>query len=332
MPRVVILRNPVARRALAPGRLEAACAPLRPEWDVEVRDTEADTRARGGARQAAADGADYILACGGDGTLSEVVNGVLEAARPEVVVGLVPAGTANVWAAEAGIPRDPVASVALLERGAVVSVDVGRVRAERADGAPPLDRHFVLMCSMGLDAAVVERVEARPSLKRWLRQGAFVAAGIPAFVRERPVRLAIDGEAAGEPVALLLAGNTRLYGGVARLASAARMDDGLLDLVTYRVRPGPPGLLDASAHLVRGAWQRRGVRPDAPPRRVDYRQAARVTVTPEADVAVQCDGEPVGRVAAGSTVTVEAVPGALRLLVPAAPNPLWGGALSRPAP
>src|SRR5690606_17784233 len=143
MPRAVIIRNPASRRAVSRARLEAASLTLGGAWEVEVRDSTPEHGVARLARDAASEGVEYVLACGGDGTLNEVVNGVVAAGRPQVVVGLLPAGTANVWATEVRIPRDPTAALRLLEVGQVVSLDLGRLRT------PAVDRRFLLMCSLG---------------------------------------------------------------------------------------------------------------------------------------------------------------------------------------
>ena len=269
MPRVVIIRNPAARRAIAVPRLEAAAAQLDARWVVEIRDTRDADGPTVLGRHVAESGADYVLACGGDGTLNGVVNGVLASGRPGVVVGLIPAGTANVWASEARVPSDPAQALALLDRGRVVQADLGIVRV----GAE--ERRFLLMCSMGFDAAVVERVEQLPGLKRRLAQGAFVVAGAGVLARQRPVPLVSDWDPLRPERSLFIGvvGNSRLYGGVSRLTSAARLDDGVLDLALFEARPGIRGIGDALRHLGRGVL--RGKRPwhqvQAP--RFEYRQA-----------------------------------------------------------
>lgn len=326
-PRAVVIRNPNARRALPVERLLTAAQSHAPSWDVEVRTTSRPDEPSSLVRAAIEGGATAILACGGDGTLNSVVNAVRALGAKEVAVGAIPAGTANVWAHEAEIPRSAEGALALLEHGARVSVDLGVARSGVAE------RAFLLMAGLGLDAAVVARVDARPRLKRRIAQGAFVLAGAGALRSQRPVVCTIveDG-AEGDPVAvrrsvlMAVAGNTRLYGGVTRLASAAEMDDGLLDLVTFEARAGLRGLLDAAVHLGRTAGRLRRGWAGASVARVAYQRSGRFEVHPERALPVQLDGEFFATCDAARPLTLHVERHALQVLVPAGPNPLWRSA------
>lgn len=322
MPRAVVIQNPKARRAIPPAALESALSVLGPDWETEVRLTPDAEGPRNLGREAAASGAAVVFACGGDGTLNGVVNGVREAARRDVAVGFIPAGTANVWAAEAGIPRDPMSAVLLALHGRTVDIDLGEVRV--GDCA----RRFLLMCSFGFDAAVVRRVEANAALKRRLAQGAFVVAGMQAIALERPVPVvgSWDGERPERSVFIGVAGNSRLYGGVSRLTSDARMDDGMLDLALFEARPGLRGVADAAAHLARGVVRGRGDWHDRRAVRFEYRRAPRFEFTPWAPLALQVDGEFLLRAEPGQTVTLSSDPLAVRVLVSRAWSPLFGEA------
>lgn len=319
MPRAVVIQNPRARRALAPEALEAALSVLGPSWATTVQVTPNSDGPRVLGKAAAESGAAVVFACGGDGTLNGVIDGVRAAGRRDVAVGLIPAGTANVWANEARIPMDPMAAVLLAQHGRTVDVDLGVVRVGE------LERRFLLMCSFGLDAAVVRRVEERPELKRRLAQGAFVVAGLGAVAFERPVPIVgdWDGERPERSLFIGVAGNSRLYGGVSRLTSDARMDDGLLDLALFEARQGPVGLIDAVAHLGRGVV--RGRRPWHLSRatRFEYRRAEAFEFTTYGPLSIQVDGEFLVRAEPGRRVSLSSDPRAVRMLVSAASSPLY---------
>lgn len=316
MPRAVLIRNPASRRAVDRTSLEAACASLDATWEVEVVES---TRALGVsaiARDAAIAGVDCVMACGGDGTLNEVLNGVISAGRPEVVVGLIPSGTANVWAREARITRDPTAAVRLLADGRSVALDAGRLRMGT------IDRRFLLMCSMGVDAAVVAEVERRPGLKRRLAQAAYVLGGLPVLRRFSPVRLSLDGISMSQPVALVVAGNSRLYGGVIRLTGKARMDDGLLDLAILYQQAGWRGWFDVAGQVVsRPAGIYRG----------NDRRAPSFSLVPDSRIAVQCDGEFIGWAEAGVEIQIDTEHAAVRMLVPPGESDLFDIEATPPA-
>ena len=307
--RALIIRNPRARRAPPVRELVRAAGPLRDDgWEVELRETAAPGEATELAAVAAGAGAEVVIACGGDGTVHEVVNGL---AGTETALAVAPAGTADVWAREARVPRDPAAALALLPHARRARVDLGTV-----DG-----RHFLLMCGIGLDAEVVRRMEARPRAKRWLGRAAYAAAGVAAVLGARavPAEITIEGETVRRELLLAIAGNTRLYGGVARLTAAARIDDGLLDLLTFHVEGGRGG----TARRARLAL--RALRGDLHRRTgggIDYRRTARVVVTPERALPVQADGELAGE----TPVTLGVAPRALTVLIAPRPNPLFGDA------
>ncbi len=315
--RAVVIANPAARRAVPTETIRRAAVRALPGWDVQVAETRASADAPRLAAEAARAGVDAVVACGGDGTLNGVLNGLVESGNPRPVVGLIPAGTANVWAKEARIPRDPERALALLDTGVRVPLDLGVATIGDAS------RRFLLMCGVGLDAATVRRVEARPGLKRRLGPVAFGAQGLVAVARERPwpVRIEVDGvEVAVGLLTLAVAGNTRLYGGVARITAGARLDDGLLDLVTFEGAPGwralPVALRQAGAAL-RGRLGRTDVRG------VAYRRGGHVSIRPERALPVQVDGEWIGACDADAPLVLTVEPRAVTFALPAAPNPLF---------
>ncbi len=315
----MVIRNPNARRSPSADRLREAARRSAPGWDIEVVETASAEALRDAVERAASEGVRVLLACGGDGTLNGVLNAVWRSGHAGLAVGVIPAGTANVWAVEAGIPRDLDDAFALLEASRTVEVDLGVARVGDRE------RAFLLMCGMGLDAAVVQRVEGLPRLKRWLAQGAFVAAGAGALRRQRPILCEVtrDGGTSRRSLVLAVAGNSRLYGGVARITSAAEMDDGLLDLVTFEARQGRRGLFDALRHLVlavrrlRAGWHAR------PAPLVSYERADEFRLRPERPLPLQLDGEGWATCDAARPLSLRVAPRALRVLVPARSNPLF---------
>ena len=303
----MIVRNPRARRAPSERDLLADVGPLRESgWGVEIRTTTAPGEAAELAAAAARDGADILIACGGDGTVHEAANGL---AGTDTALGVAPAGTADVWAREAFIPRDPTAALALLPH----------MRRARADMGLVNGHHFLLMCGIGLDAEVVRRVAADPRAKRWVGRAAYAAAGAAVVLGTRPVpaEIAVDGETLQLDLLLALAGNTRLYGGVARITDAALIDDGLLDICLFHAAGGRGGVVQHAAlalRALRGGLHRRARGG------IDYRRATRVVVTPESRLPVQADGELIGETPATLTVA----PATLTVLIARRPNPLFG--------
>jgi diacylglycerol kinase (ATP) len=302
--------NPAARGLPPMPRIREAADWLRARgWEVALETTAGPGEATRLARGEASRGRSVVVACGGDGTIHEVVNGL---AGSEVPLAVIPGGTANVWARDARLPRRPLEAVRVVESGRCRSVDLGVIEWEGRHDRELERRCFLLMAGIGLDAHVVRRVPQ--GWKRRLGAAAYVLTGARESLsyHSRPVELEIDGrERLSLRLGWLLAGNTRCYGGVLRITGRARADDGLLDVLAF---PGYDLLRAAGYGLAIVAGRHHG----APG--VTYRQAAEVEVGGPSSLPVQADGEFVGY----TPLRLRVAPGALRVLVPDQPNPLFG--------
>ena len=258
-----------------------------------------------------------MVVCGGDGTLNEAANGLAGSAT---ALAVLPSGTANVWAREIGVGDDPIAALGLLEAGRRVRVDTGI--AQLGD-APP--RRFLLMCSAGIDAAAVASVERHPRLKRRLGRAAFGWPGLRALgSRAVKTALTVEGEERLVPLLMILAGNTRLYGSVLRIADDAVMDDGQLDIVTFEDAVGPlhRHAMRRTSVLLRTV---RGHLRSANAEGIRYARSPSAALRPSAPLPVQADGESIGTAGPDAPLWLGVDPGSLTVLVPAGVNPLFSG-------
>jgi len=206
---MIVLYNPTAggrRREL----LDATLALLhRAGRDFELR----PTRARGDAEAAARGGDAGVLAiAGGDGTINEVVNGLLAAPDGGTTLALIPMGTANVLAAEIGLRKTPEAIAETIAGGTVATIHVGL-----ANG-----RGFTAMAGVGFDAHVVAGVDLR--LKRWIGKGAYILSAVRQLLTFRypRYRVVIDGQACEAASVIVAKGH--FYGGRFVCAPDARID------------------------------------------------------------------------------------------------------------
>jgi diacylglycerol kinase family enzyme len=156
---------------------------LRGRYDVHAVDTEARDHATELCRQAALDGYDVVVAFGGDGTVNEAANGLVGSDTP---LCCLPGGRTNVYCRMLGIPTDVVDAtehlLGLAHDWHPRRVDVGRVN----------DRYFLFSAGVGLDASVVQRVDAHPRLKARVGEWYYAWTGIQTFNRHylvRPPRL-----------------------------------------------------------------------------------------------------------------------------------------------
>ena len=244
--RAAILVNPWARRAR--GRFEPNAAARYLErrgvaTRIELPETpEGLTRA---ARASAERGDDLAFVVGGDGTIRLAAGGL---AGSHTALAALPGGTANVWAKESGIPGGFRSAVDSLLDGLDIEIDLGRAG----------DKPFFMMTGIGWDAAIASRVPA--TLKRRLGTAAYVLRGIPMLPGLRTFDLAWESpEGSGSArAAILVASNTRLYGGVVKFAPQALLDDGLLD--TRILVPGSiPGVLRLAGRLLVSRLGEKGV-------------------------------------------------------------------------
>ena len=152
---------------------------LQGRYEVEAQDTQRRGHAIELCREAAREGYDVVVAFGGDGTVNEAANGLMGSDTPLTVL---PGGATNVFCRMLGIPNDVVDATEHLLRLA----DDFRPRA--ADLGLLNGRAFTFAAGVGLDASVVERVDAHPLLKARLGAWYFAEAGVSTFLRRYVVR------------------------------------------------------------------------------------------------------------------------------------------------
>ena len=177
---------------------------------------------KGDAERLAGDaeaGFEIIVAAGGDGTISAVVNGM--AAAPPRPLALLPFGTANVLAREIGLPRDPERLAELIAHGAARPIWPGRVG----------DRLFLTMASSGFDAETVAAVN--PRLKRQIGRFAFAWAILLCAVRYRARDLVVRVDGSEHRAATVIAAKGRFYAGSYLIAPRASLAEPFLDLVLF---------------------------------------------------------------------------------------------------
>ena len=249
------------------------------------------------AARFAAEGEPVVIAAGGDGTLNEVVGGL---AGSKTLLGVLPAGTMNVFAREMGIPFDSLEKAFLvIERGFVTEVDLFE-----ANGSP-----FVQMAGVGFDAMVIE--ETSWELKKMLGPLAYLVAAVKVLGEQPPKIEVICADGRREEGVALLAGNGSLYGGPFKFFRNANNHDSKLDVLVYK-EAGYRIVLDSLRGLAFG-----GIDLVAS---TSYFQAEEFIVRAESEVPVQVDGELIGRFP-----EVRFVESANRLRVIAPEEPLVGG-------
>ena len=257
---------------------------------------ESRERLRGLAAGASAAGHDRLVVIGGDGTVQDVVNGMLGSSRG-VPLGIVPAGTGNDLARSLRLPRDPGAALRVALGNDLATVDVGHARGTTDE------RWFVSAAGVGFDAQVAAALSARPPTA-WVGSLGYLLTTLIELRRYRNVPLALrlgtaEGEVRVEQTCLFAAvANGPYYGGGMRICPAARLGDGLLDVCLVG-DIGRLGALREIPGIYRGAHVRNP--------NVSFFTVSSLEI--EGSAPVHLDGEPFGRL----PVRFEAVPAALRI-------------------
>jgi YegS/Rv2252/BmrU family lipid kinase len=228
MSKACIIYNPAAGRFPSRMLTERAADVLRDYgWQVRLERTHTDSDIIQLARQAVDDGNDALLIAGGDGSINHALPALLDG---DTALGVLPAGTANVWAREIGLPGLTWTRVMALEESAH---RLATARVEKVDVGFCNQRPFLLWAGVGFDAFVAHRIEPRT---RWEKHFALAQYATNAL-RQATVFNGIDLKIHGQDVDLsghyLLAvvSNIHLYaGGLAEISPHARVDDGKMDL------------------------------------------------------------------------------------------------------
>ncbi len=250
------------------------------------------------AGEAARKGAKLIIACGGDGTVSEVANGILSSGK-DAELGIVPSGTGGDFRRTLEIPSQSRAAARVLSTGRTVKIDVGRISFVDHNGNEAM-RYFVGVASCGMSTKVIERVKAEKM--------SFAASLLQTAMRTEPTRLAVQLDDSHERhlvVLNLCVANARYFGGGMKIAPDAKLTDGKFDVV---------GIGDLSAlklftsapRVYMGSHLSMPEVSHALARKVSVRSADR-----SLDVALEVDGELPGKLPA----TFQIIPEALRVRV-----------------
>jgi YegS/Rv2252/BmrU family lipid kinase len=250
------------------------------------------------ASEAARKGAKLIIACGGDGTVSEVANGILSSGK-EAELGILPSGTGGDFRRTLEIPSRTRDAARVLRTGRSVRIDVGRVSYTDQNGADAT-RYFVGVASCGMSTKVIERVKSDDV--------SFVSALLKTAMRNAPVRLVVQLDDSHEHhlvVSNLCIANARYFGGGMKIAPDAKLTDGKFDVVSI-------GDLSAMKIFTSAPRVYTGSHLSMP--EVSHTLARKITVRAAdraAEVALEVDGELPGRLPA----TFQIIPDALRVRV-----------------
>lgn len=271
--------------------------------DLEVMPTECAGSAAALAQEALRRGAEAIFACGGDGTINEVVNGI---APGGCALGILPGGTANIAAKDLGLPLDPVAAARVLVRAAPRRITLGRVTWNPADqsGTPLCRRYFLSVAGVGFDAYVVHRLSW--SFKTALGVMAYAWEAVRQVCRYSFPQFACRNSQGQWQGTQALFQRTERYAGWFHLAPGGSLLNNRMQVCVFESSSPWRYFLYTSALALRQHLALKDVH------LVESLHLACAAETASRPVYVELDGELAGQLPA----TIELVPDALTLLLP----------------
>ncbi len=303
--RMLIILNPTAGQGKAGARrAEIETLAQRAGLDFTLRLTTGVGHATALAQAAGSEGFSVVTAAGGDGTVNEVLNGLMagrNTGNTVCTLGVLAVGRGNDFAYGAGIPSDLAAGVALLAEGSGQPLDVGLIRG----GDYPEGKYFGNGVGIGFDTLVGLEAAKMRRVKGFM---AYVLGALKTFIRYPPAPLVQIGNADGlrleqksHQISIM---NGKRMGGTFFMAPEANNDDGLFDLCLAD-ELGRLAMLGLMARYVQGTQaEHPAIRTDRSSR---YHIAA-----PQGGLNVHADGETI--CVGGSEITVECVPAAVMIL------------------
>jgi diacylglycerol kinase (ATP) len=318
-----LIYNPSSGQVVVRHELDNVVAFLnRYGWSVTLQETSKPLDATELARHAVSRGARVVIAAGGDGTINEVANGLV---NTDAALGVLPVGTTNSWALQMGIPAlnpllpgtQVVKMIAALEEIIArplpanyyqkVLLDAAQVLVEghtvAVDMGELSGRHFLMWAGIGFDATIAKSISSKE--KGALGSWAYVLPAIGAAYRYSgtDVRLNLDRKVVKVSTPLIAVSNIQLYGGMIAIGAKACVNDAKLDVCIFK----GGGFFTFVQQAMQVLTHRHLQDPN-----VEYYQCREIVVESARPLPVHVDGEPFTR----TPVTIHTVPSSLKVIVP----------------
>lgn len=246
---------------------------------------------------------DLIVACGGDGTVNEVIEGIMKSER-KIPISILPSGTVNDFASYLGIPKNSHDYFQMIKNENVMSVDVGKLNNE----------YFANVAAGGILANIGHQVDIES--KTMFGRLAYYFEGVREITQDgfnpKPfrVRIASDEYTNEEEILLFIVSNSSSIGGFKKLVPEANINDGLLDVMIIR-KSAITDLANIFFNILSGEHINHP--------NIKYFKTKSIAIDSDSDIDVDMDGEYGGKLPA----TFQAVPKAIKILVEEDINGEW---------
>jgi len=291
---VTIIINPIAGRKNQ-SNIKKAIGVLRSNHITpEIRETTKGGDAYTFAQEEIRKGTEIVIAAGGDGTVNEIANGLVNS---PVKLGVLPLGTANVFSLETKIPSDPVLAIDVVLKGLPTPINVGYIQSREVSGKRETNKHFLLMAGIGLDSGVIHEL-MRSEISKW-GKAAYVLTGMRVISKytHSPLYIQIDQKKTIKGYSAVI-GKAHYYGGKFSVTPHASFMDDKLDLCVFQKK----GTWSMLKHIL-GVLQKKHLTYTD----VYYCKAKEIEVTSPDEVFVQGDGDLFGRLPAHLSVKEKAL-------------------------
>jgi len=265
------------------------------------------------AFEAAKRGRKFIIACGGDGTINEVANGIL-LSQEDVELGVLPSGTGGDFRRTIGISTEIRQAAKQLREGATKQIDVVKISYTTEEGKQA-ERYFLNVASFGLSASVIRRVKTGTKLQRFLPlqelrgKLGFALSTLQEVIESNSIHVKVKLDEKDETSLIILnfcVCNARFFGGGMKIAPNARLNDGFFDIINIGDIPALKVILN-SYSLYQGTHLNLS--------EVGKTLAKKVEAKPfekNQQIQIEADGELLGKLPA----KFEIIPNALKIRIP----------------
>lgn len=295
MKKAKIICNPSSGRQMIQRKLDYLCNLLINDGYIVAKfNTEQKDDAMMETIKSCNEGWDFIVACGGDGTVNEVAKGIAKSER-KIPVAILSAGTVNDFANHMGIPKNMDDFFKMIKNEKVINVDLGKVN----------DEYFINVAASGLLTNVGYQVQ--PEAKAVFGRMAYYMEGVKEIPKQKfdPIRVRFESEeyTKEEDILLFLISNSASIGGFKRLAPEASVSDGFLDVVIIK-KSEVGDLAQIFINIFKGEHVNHP--------NVSYFKSKKIKVGTEEEITIDIDGEYGGNLPA----TFEVEPDGFKIFVP----------------
>lgn len=266
--------------------------------DFEMHETTQALEAINISRKAAENNFDIVIAAGGDGTIIEVISGII---GTKTKLGIIPYGTGNMLAGNLGIPVNNLTrAIEIILEGSSTPIDIGKIN----------DKYFAFMAGCGFDAKIID--ETSREKKKRLGLLAYYIEGVMQFFRSKyalfKIRLDNNKIIKTRALTVIIANSAGILGNMASLAPQASLNDGLLDVIII----SPKGISGTLQVL----WEIIFRTPRDTRSKIRHYQAKDIEIKSKPSLLVQADGDIIGK----TPVKIQILPGAIEVLAPEQPK------------